>query len=68
MKLNELITSFTIWMTNEEQELLEKLKHPVRLNNLTEHDQFRVQTLIRKSLVTKVGSDDPIVVANDKLK
>lgn len=68
MKINELIKSFEIWTTNEEKDLLEKLKKPTRLRNLNEHDQFRVQSLIRKSLVTKVGSDDPLVVANEQYK
>lgn len=68
MKLNELIQTFEIWTTNEEVELLKKLDRPVKLRNLTEHDQFRVQALIRKSLVTKVGHEDPMVVANDKYK
>jgi hypothetical protein len=65
MKLNELIDSFEIWTTNEEKELLKKLSKPIKLRNLNEHDQFRVQTLIRKSLVTKIGSEDPFVVSNE---
>lgn len=68
MKVNELISSFKVWTTNEERQLLGKLSSPVKLSSLTEHDQFRVQALIRKSLVTKVGMTDPTVVANDKNK
>jgi hypothetical protein len=66
MKINELLGKFGIWTTIEEEELLSRLHRPVRLSKLSEHDQFRIQTLIRKSLVTKVGFDDPTVVANDK--
>jgi hypothetical protein len=66
MKINELVGEFGIWTTNEEAELLSRLKHPVKLSNLSEHDQFRIQTLIRKSLVTKSGMKDPTVVANEK--
>ena len=66
MKLNELIQSFEVWTTNEEQELLKKLSKPVRLSNLDENDQFKVQALIRKSLVTKIGMEDPTVVINDQ--
>jgi hypothetical protein len=66
MKINELINSFEIWTTNEESELLERLKNPIKLSHLNEHDKVRVQTMIRKSLVTKIGFNDPSVVANEK--
>ena len=62
----DLIDGFEIWTTNEEVNLLNKLKRPVRLSSLTEREQFTVQTMIRKSLVTKIGHDDPTVVANEK--
>jgi hypothetical protein len=68
MKINELISDFEIWTTNEEAELLEKLSKPVKLSSLNEQDQFRVQAMIRKSLVTKIGMEDPSVVANEKFK
>ena len=64
MKINELIQEFEIWTTNEEREILKKLKNPVKLSSLTEHDQFKVQAMIRKSLITKIGHQDPSVVAN----
>jgi hypothetical protein len=66
MKINELISDFEIWTTNEERSLLNKLQQPVKLASLTEQEQFRVQALIRKSLVIKVGMDNPTVVANEK--
>jgi hypothetical protein len=66
MKINELIDSFEIWTTNEEVELLKKLKKPVKLSSLTEHEQVRVQAMIRKSLVSKYGHTDPTIVANEK--
>lgn len=53
-----------IWTTNEEKELLKKLDNPVRLASLTEQEQFRIQSLIRKDLVIKDGWENPIVVAN----
>lgn len=68
MKINELISDFEIWTTNEEQELLKKLKTPVKLSALSETEQFRVQAMIRKSLVTKIGMSDPTIVANEKTK
>lgn len=66
MKINELISTFEIWTTSEEAELLERLKTPVKLSALSEQDQFKVQGLIRKSLVTKIGMQNPSVVANEK--
>jgi hypothetical protein len=68
MKINELIDSFEIWITNEEREILKKLKTPVKIAQLSEHDQFKVQAMIRKSLITKIGMHDPSVVANEKIK
>lgn len=68
MKISELIDNFEIWTTNEEAELLKKLSHPVKLSTLSEHEQFKVEAMIRKSLVTKIGWDNPTVVANEKIK
>jgi len=68
MKINELISSFEIWITNEEIEILKKLKTPVKISSLTEHEQVRVQAMIRKSLITKIGHKDPTVVANEENK
>ena len=67
MKINELLHSFEIFMTNEEREVMKKLSKPVKLAHLSEEDQFKVEGLIRKSLVTKIGHDDPSVVANDQI-
>lgn len=66
MKINELIQDFKIWTTLEEAALLKKLTKPVRLSSLTEQDQFRILTMIRKSLVQKIGHHDPYVVANEE--
>ena len=63
-----LLSHFGVWTTNEEAQLLKKLKEPVKLNRLSEHEQFTIAAMIRKSLVTKVGHNDPSVVANEKTK
>jgi hypothetical protein len=68
MKINELLGDFEIWTTNEEKELLKKFNQPVKVSALSEHDQFKVQAMIRKSLLTKIGHEDPMVVANEKTK
>lgn len=66
MKINELISDFEIFITNEEKKLLGKLKHPVKFVHLTDHEQCVVESMIRKSLVKKIGFKDPTVVANEK--
>ncbi len=63
----EMISSFQIYTTNEEAKLLKRLKTPVKLSSLGEHDQFTIEGMIRKSLVTKIGHNDPKVVANEKI-
>ncbi len=65
--MDEMIRSFQIYTTNEEASLLKKLKNPVKLRSLSEHEQFTIEGMIRKSLVTKVGMTDPTVVANEKI-
>ncbi len=65
-KVYNLLDGFNVWTTNEEAKLLKKLKNPVKLSHLSEQEQFKVQAMIRKSLVTKIGMTDPTVVANEK--
>jgi hypothetical protein len=67
-KIYNILDGFDIWTTNEETKLLARLKEPVKLSQLSEQDQFKVQVMIRKSLITKIGMNDPSVVANEKIK
>lgn len=67
MKINELITDFEIFMTNEEKVELEKLSAPIPFASLNERQQVIIHNLIRKSLVSKIQSNNVIMVArNDK--
>jgi hypothetical protein len=66
MKINELISSFEIWTTNEEAIMLTRLSKPVPLNSLNEHEKVIINNMIRKSLVIKVGHKDPMIVINEK--
>lgn len=68
MKIEELLENMEIWTTNEESKILKKLKSPVKLSTLNEHDKVKVEYMIRKGLVEKSGFTDPIVVANEKFK
>lgn len=65
MKLNELVKSFEIYTSNEEKAVLKRLQHPQPLSNFSEHDKFVIEGLIRKSLVIKIGQDNPRVIANE---
>ncbi len=67
MKLNELITQFTIAMSNEEAKLLKTIKGVMPYEGFDEREQFVLEGLIRKSLVSKVHNNgDILVVANDE--
>lgn len=68
MRINELLGEFGIFTTNEEAVILKKLSRPVPLSSLSEQEQFRIEALIRKSLVTKIGQVNPKVVANEQAK
>ena len=65
MKINELIGSFAIYTTNEEQDFLSKVRRPVKMAALTERERVIAETMIRKSLLIKIGHDDPSIVANE---
>lgn len=54
MKLNDLIENFSIAMSNEEAEVLEKVQGVRMLNSYTERERFVIENLIRKSLVSKI--------------
>ena len=69
MKINELISEFTIAMSNEEADVLKKVERnsPLPLISFTERDQFVIEGLIRKALVSKVRNNNmTLVVANEE--
>ena len=58
MKLNEIITDFTIFTTNEEEVFLKKMPSTSQsYNAFSERQQFILDSLIRKSLVSKIGNE-----------
>ena len=65
MNINELISGFEIYTTNEERELLDRLTRPIKLTALNERERVIVENMIRKSLVIKIGHTDPSVVKNE---
>lgn len=66
MKINDLISDFEIFITNEEKKLLNKLSGPVKLANLTDREQCLAENMIRKSLLKKIGFETPYVLVNEK--
>jgi hypothetical protein len=65
MNINELISGFEIYTTNEEREVLDRLTRPVKLTALNQRERVIVENMIRKSLVIKIGHTDPSVVKNE---
>lgn len=66
MKLNELISEFTIALSNEEASMLENINGVQHLEQFTEREKFIIENLIRKSLVSKViHKGIPMVMKNE---
>ena len=67
MKLNELISQFEIFMSNEEEQVYNKLDEPTPLYTYTSREQTLIENLTRKSLVSKIRQNDIVlVVKNDQ--
>lgn len=54
MKLNELISNFEIFITNEEKTLLTKMEKYNFLESFNEREQFIIDNLVKKSIISKV--------------
>lgn len=66
MRINDLIQEFRIYMNNEEAELIETINKPSLIESFTEREQTIIQSLIRKSLVSKVVKDGyAYIIRND---
>ncbi len=62
MKINDLVGEFTVQTSNEEKEVLAKVQNPLLMNSFPEREQFVIEGLIRKALITKVNRNGMIVV------
>lgn len=65
MKINELLKGFEIFTSREEEDILKKLSSPVYLSSFSEREQFVIEGLVRKSLVIKIGTENPRVISNE---
>lgn len=54
MKLNELITEFNIFTSNEEKKLLDMINKPCYSETLSEREVVVAENLVRKSLLSKI--------------
>jgi hypothetical protein len=69
MKINELILdSFKIYVSNEENNVLSKLKQEDRLDNFTEREQQLIRNLINKSVVKKIVKNGQVLVVANEYK
>jgi hypothetical protein len=67
MKLNELISRFEIFKTNEEAHLLDKMSGAMTPSQFTEREMRVVEQLVKKSLITKRIEDETVyLVKNGK--
>lgn len=66
MKLNELIQDFTIFLTNEEKNFLDRFSSGCYTDTLTERDQTVVDNLLRKSVLIKVRHQGSYWVSIDE--
>lgn len=65
MKINELLSDFSVFTSREEDAMLEKLQGAAYLNTFSEREQVVIEGLVRKSLVIKIGQTNPRVIANE---
>ena len=65
MKITELVKS--IYMTNEEKDLLETFDSPQMLKVFPEREQTIINNLIRKSIISKVQHNGTIMVIRNEL-
>lgn len=66
MKLIELMSSADIFTTNEEQELLDSIDSPCFYEGFQPRQQFIIDNLVRKSLISKVRrSSGTVVIKNE---
>lgn len=68
MKLNELISDFQIYISNEEAQLLERFDGVMTPAEFTERETGLIENLVKKSIISKViHKGKTYLVKNDKL-
>jgi hypothetical protein len=65
MKINNLIDNFQIQMSNEERALYDTLDYPMPYDSFSEREQFVIENLNRKSLISKIRHVNMLVVVRN---
>ena len=66
MKIIEIYNGITTQVSNEESDVLNRLTDIKPLISFTDREQFIIENLIRKALVTKVRNNGMVmVIANE---
>jgi hypothetical protein len=69
MKIDEVLEQFSIFTTNEEQQVLDRIEDIRPMEAYTEREKFVIENLVRKSLVSKVKQQNVyMVVKNEQRK
>lgn len=66
MKINDLIENFEIFVSNEEQKLLDSIEGAKSIEYFNEREQVVIENLIRKSLVSKVRNNNSYMVMRNE--
>lgn len=66
MKINDLIENFEIFVSNEEQKLLDSIEGVKSIEYFNEREQVVIENLIRKSLVSKVRNKNSYMVMRNE--
>lgn len=68
MKINELVGEFSVYVTNEEENLLDSFNEVRSYNSFNERDQVVLDNLINKGLVKrKLTDEECLVKKNEKI-
>jgi len=66
MKIDEVLKQFKIFTSNEELEVLKKMDTLKPMEFYNERERFVIENLVRKSLVSKVKSNNTYLVIKNE--
>jgi len=66
MKINDLIENFEIFVSNEEQGVLDTITSVKSIETFNEREKLVIENLIRKSLVSKVKHNNSYLVIKNE--
>lgn len=66
MNIKEMLKGFKVFVTNEEQQVLDQMEHIRPMEAYNERERFVIENLIRKSLVSKVRRENTYMVVKNE--